>query len=110
MIPLFKVAMSKSAPALVEKVLLSGFVGQGPKVEEFERALTARIGNPKLATVNSATSGLHLALHLVTGGVAGGGGEVLTTPMTCTPTNLPLLADGLPLRGGDVGPAAVDID
>ncbi|MFI9011421.1 DegT/DnrJ/EryC1/StrS family aminotransferase [Actinosynnema sp. NPDC053489] len=110
MIPLFKVAMSGAAPALVEKVLTSGFIGQGPKVDEFESALAARIGNPKLATVNSATSGLHLALHLVTGGVGGEGGEVLTTPMTCSATNWPVLANGLRLRWVDVDPANLNMD
>jgi dTDP-4-amino-4,6-dideoxygalactose transaminase len=110
MIPLFKVAMSESAPRLVETVLLSGYVGQGPKVADFERALAARIGNPNVATVNSATSGLHLALHLVTGGVADGRGEVLTTPMTCTATNWPILANGLRIRWVDVDPATMNID
>jgi dTDP-4-amino-4,6-dideoxygalactose transaminase len=110
MIPLFKVAMSASAPALVEQVLRSGYVGQGPKVDEFERALAARIGNANVATVNSATSGLHLALHMVTGGVTGDGGEVLTTPMTCTATNWPILGNGLRIRWVDVDPANLNID
>ncbi|QFZ21230.1 DegT/DnrJ/EryC1/StrS family aminotransferase [Saccharothrix syringae] len=110
MIPLFKVSMSDAAPAEVEKVLLSGFVGQGPKVDEFERALAARIGNPRLATVNSATSGLHLALHLVTGGPGGPGGEVLTTPMTCSATNWPILANGLKIKWVDVDPGTMNVD
>ena len=112
MIPLFKVAMSDSAPKLVEEVLRSGYVGQGPKVEEFEGALAARIGNANLATVNSATSGLHLALHLVAGGAGDDrdGGEVLTTPMTCTATNWPILANGLRLRWVDVDPATLNVD
>lgn len=107
MIPLFKVAMSDSAPAQVEKVLRSGYVGQGPKVEEFERALADRLGNSNVVTVNSATSGLHLALHMVAGG---GGGEVLTTPMTCTATNWPILANGLRIRWVDVDPATLNVD
>ena len=36
MIQMFKVRMSKSASKDVKKVLDSGFVGQGPKVEEFD--------------------------------------------------------------------------
>jgi dTDP-4-amino-4,6-dideoxy-D-glucose/dTDP-4-amino-2,4-dideoxy-beta-L-xylose transaminase len=105
-IPLFKVAMSDSAPAQVEKVLRSGYVGQGPKVDEFESALATRIGNSNVVTVNSATSGLHLALHMV----AAGGGEVLTTPMTCTATNWPILANGLRIRWVDVDPATMNVD
>ena len=110
MIPLFKVAMSDSAPALVEKVLMSGYIGQGQKVAEFERALAARIGNSNVATVNSATSGLHLALHLVTGGAGAVSGEVLTSPMTCTATNWPILANGLRIRWVDVDPATLNVD
>jgi dTDP-4-amino-4,6-dideoxy-D-glucose/dTDP-4-amino-2,4-dideoxy-beta-L-xylose transaminase len=60
-IPLFKVGMTESACDRVASVLRSGYIGQGPRVEEFEDALRARIGNPHLTTVNSATSGLHLA-------------------------------------------------
>lgn len=110
MIPLFKVAMSDSAPALVEKVLLSGYIGQGQKVDEFEHALATRVRNANVVTVNSATSGLHLALHLLTGGAADDGGEVLTTPMTCTATNWPILANGLRIRWVDVDPATLNVD
>ena len=39
MIPLFKVFMDKNAHKSVRKVLESGFIGQGPKVEEFESNL-----------------------------------------------------------------------
>ena len=39
LIPLFKVFMSDEAPKEVSKVLMSGFIGQGPKVEEFEGEL-----------------------------------------------------------------------
>ena len=39
MIPLFKVYMNKNAHKEVKKVLNSGFIGQGPKVEEFESEL-----------------------------------------------------------------------
>ena len=39
MIPLFKVYMSENAPSEVEKVLRSGYIGQGPIVDEFETEL-----------------------------------------------------------------------
>ena len=38
-IPLFKVFMSEDAPAEVGKVLMSGFVGEGPQVRKFEKTL-----------------------------------------------------------------------
>jgi len=110
--------MSDDAPARVAEVLRSGFIGQGPKVEEFEQALACRIGNPLLATVNSATSGLDLALRLVAGGPADPAGgqapweqaEVLTTPLTCTATNWPILANGLRIRWADIDPATLNVD
>ncbi len=38
-IPLFKVFMANKTPEEVSKVLMSGFIGQGPKVENFETSL-----------------------------------------------------------------------
>ena len=57
MIPLFKVSMAEDAPRMVGDVLASGWIGQGPRVEEFEDRLRERLGAPHLATVNCATSG-----------------------------------------------------
>ena len=54
-IPLFKVFMSEEAPTEVGKTLMSGFVGEGPKVKEFESKLKEFIGNKKLITLNSVT-------------------------------------------------------
>jgi len=98
-IPLFKVFMAKTAARAVTKVLESGYVGQGPVVDEFEAALAEYIGNPYVATVNSGTSALHLAVHLIKDLP---GDEILTTPLTCTATNFPILANGLKLRWVDV--------
>eukprot|EP00966_Prymnesium_polylepis_P163706 3784400-Prymnesium_polylepis.1 len=66
-IPLFKVFMAP--PEELDKpvldVLHSGYVTQGPKVEAFEEELRRFFGNPRVLTLNSATSGLHLALHVI---------------------------------------------
>ncbi|MCX6800087.1 MAG: DegT/DnrJ/EryC1/StrS family aminotransferase [Candidatus Falkowbacteria bacterium] len=75
----------------LKEVLLSGFIGQGSKVNEFENALAEKLGTKNVLTVNSGTSGLHLALRLA--GV-GYGDEVITTALTCTATNWPILANG----------------
>lgn len=90
----------------LEKVLYSGYIGQGPKVEEFEKEFSKYIGTDKVLSVNSGTSALHLALRLA--GVEGG--EVITTPMTCTATNFPILANGARIVWGDIDPRTGMLD
>ncbi|MFG2885261.1 DegT/DnrJ/EryC1/StrS family aminotransferase [Streptomyces sp. NPDC048297] len=109
MIPLFKVAMSETASALVGQVLDSGYIGQGAKVDAFESALAERLDTERVLTVNSATSGLHLALHLVAE-ESGRDGEVLATALTCTATNWPILANGMRIRWVDTDPATLNLD
>ena len=98
-IPLFKVSMSEDVALRVEETLTSGYVGQGPRVEEFESVLSDYLGNPYLNTVNSATSALYLAVHMLN---LSDGDEVLTTPLTCTATNCAIVAAGAKLRWVDV--------
>lgn len=90
MIPLFKVAMSRSAGQKVAETLGSGYIGQGPAVERFEEILYELTGE-RVLTTNSCTSALDLALELI--GV-GPGDRVITTPMTCTATNSPIVKRG----------------
>ena len=90
MIPLFKVRMAPGATKRVAEVLGSGFIGQGPQVEEFERALGEFTPHPPVS-MNACTSAIHAVLmHL---GV-GPGDEVITTPLTCVASNAPILAVG----------------
>ena len=112
-IQLFKVFMSDTAGEEVAKVLNSGYIGQGSKVEEFEKNLRDHFNHEYVLTLNSGTSALHLAIHLLRtpqksvvhyDGIASydsywpgleAGDEVLATPMTCTASNWPILANGL---------------
>lgn len=105
MIPLFRVAMGSDAGVHVESTLQSGFVAQGKKVEEFEEALIPWFGR-KPITVNSGTSALTLALRLANVK----GGRVITTPMTCSATNLAILAAGAEPVWADVDPRTGLID
>lgn len=99
MIPLFKVSMSEDVVNPVTELLLSGYVGQGSKVDEFEELLAKNIGNPYINTVNSATSGLHLAIRQSN---CWEGMEILTTPLTCLATNIPILGNCHDIRWVDV--------
>ena len=65
LIPLFKVYMSKKASKEATKVLNSGFIGQGPVVEEFEEALRIKFQQEYIVTTNSATSAEHLAIRML---------------------------------------------
>ncbi|MCI0562440.1 MAG: DegT/DnrJ/EryC1/StrS family aminotransferase, partial [Nitrososphaera sp.] len=58
-------------------------------------------------TLNSGTSALHWAVRLA--GI-GHGDEVITTPMTCTATNMPILANGGKIVWADVDPNSGLID
>ena len=127
-IPLFKVFMANETPEKVSKVLMSGFIGQGPKVEEFELKLKTFFNNEKVVSVNAATSAEHLALHMLKRpadniksyfGVAFAnshwdgmepGDEVLTTPLTCTATNWPIVANGFKVKLVDVDLNTCNID
>jgi dTDP-4-amino-4,6-dideoxygalactose transaminase len=90
----------------VAAVLASGELEHGRKVEQFEAALRVRIRNPHLVAVNSATSGLTLAVRLA----AGSPGEVLSTPLTFEATNWAIRAAGLRIRWVDVDPATLNVD
>ena len=126
-IPLFKVYMSPKAKGAVNEVLDSGFIGEGPKVKQFELNLKSYFNAHKeyydITTVNSATSAEHLLYSYfkkdreITTEVYDGvaytttkwealqpDDEVLTTALTCTATNWPIINEGLNLRWVDVDP------
>ncbi len=128
MIPLFKVFISDKASDSVSKVLDSGYIGQGPVVDKFEEHLKEWFRLDYLLTTNSATSAEHLALHLLkrktdNQKVFDGAGtynshwngledgdEVLCTPLTCTATNWPVLANNLKIKWVDVDSNNLNMD
>lgn len=100
--------MSAKAPEEVGKVLMSGFIGQGEKVEKFEEMLREHFSYPFINTVNSCTSGLELALQMVKGDAQDS--EVITTPLTCTATNFAILSRGMKIKWADVNPNTCNLD
>lgn len=108
MIPLFKVSMSPVASVAVSDVLASGFIGQGPKVEEFEDKLQAVLkSKTRPVTVNSCTSAIDLALELC--GI-GPGDEVITSPQTCFASNVGAIHRHATIRWADIDPLTGLID
>lgn len=87
-IAMFKPFVSAESVDLVSQVLVSGWIGEGPRVKAFECAMRNRFGFRYALALNSGTAGIRLALALA--GV-GPGDEVITTPQTCTATNTAIL-------------------
>jgi len=107
-IPLFKVFTTNNAALNVERTLDSGYTGQGPRAEEFEAAVRdfEALDRLPLATM-TGTHALDLAYHLA--GVCKGA-KVISTPMTCTATNVPLAQRGAEILWADVDPETGLID
>ncbi len=106
-IPLFKVYMPESVLEPLSHTLMSGYIGQGPRVEAFEKALAPWVENQNVLTLNSGTSALMLALRLSN---VGYGDEVISTAMTCTATNVPIMAMGAKIVWADINPRDGNID
>jgi dTDP-4-amino-4,6-dideoxygalactose transaminase len=99
-IPFAKPSIGPEEEEAVIKVLRSGWLTTGTEAKNFEEEFAAYIKSPKALAVNSATSGLHLALEAF--GI-GPGDKVITSPYTFTAT-----AEVIRYLGAD--PVFADID
>lgn len=88
MINMFQPYISDTAFEKLQQVLHGRWIGQGNIVNEFEESIQKKLGLPYAVAVNSSSSAIRLALAII--GVRPGD-EVITTPMTCTLTNHPIL-------------------
>lgn len=107
MIPIAKPLLGKEEIDAVTKVLSSGMIAQGPKVEEFELAFSEYTGCEHAAAVNSGTAALHIALlaHNI-----GKEAEVITTPFSFIATANSILYTGAKPVFADVKPDTYNID
>src|SRR6201747_2792554 len=78
-IPIAKPILDEREVEAVRRVILSGWVTQGPEVAAFEREFASFVGAPHACAVSNCTTALHLALLAV--GV-GAGDEVITVSHT----------------------------
>ena len=100
MIPIAKPFLGEAEAEAARRVVLSGWVTQGPEVAAFEREFAARLGAPYACAVSNCTTALHLALLAV--GV-GPGDEVITASHS-------FIATANSIRYCGAEPVFVDID
>ncbi|CAE7860220.1 unnamed protein product [Symbiodinium microadriaticum] len=111
---------------LIEEEKLTGWIGQGPKVEEFEKSISNYLKIPdqiykdtpqkyerwtdseSVLAVNSCTSAMELALHLVNDGCSDG--EIITNPISCFASVSAILSRGLKPRFADIDPETGNLD
>ena len=116
-LPLFKVFMSEDVVKPISDVLMSGFITQGPNVDKFEEKLSEYFGNSNLLTLNSATSGLTLALRLLLNpdqennwpGIDIENDYVLSPALTCFATNASILANNCKIKWIDTDNTTANI-
>ena len=107
-IVLFYPNIPKTAIEEVTKVLQSRWIGQGPRVAQFEKEFSEKFaGQGSSLAVGSGTDALHLAYILA--GLKEGD-EVITPVFTCTATTIPFLYMGVKFLFADVDPETLNID
>jgi dTDP-4-amino-4,6-dideoxygalactose transaminase len=106
-IVLFHPYVPKAAIQGVTEVLQSRWIGQGPRVAQFEKDFSKRFaGGGRSLAVGSGTDALHLA-YLLAG--LQEGDEVITPVFTCTATSIPFLYMGVKIVFADVDPTTLNI-
>jgi perosamine synthetase len=99
-IPVARPWMGEQEAAAARRVILSGWVTQGPEVAAFEREFAGAVGTPHACAVSSCTTALHLALTAL--GV-GADDEVITVSHS-------FIATANAIRYCGATPVFVDID
>ena len=107
MIRMFKPCMSEKAGPAVAEILKTTWIGQGPVVDRVEKKFEKMFNAAGALTLNSCTSAIHLALILAN---VEERDEVITTPMTCSATNIPILYQKAKPVFADIQRTSLNID
>lgn len=106
-LPFTRPSLDEATIAGVVEVLRSGWITSGPKVLEFEAALSRLFDGRPVRAMSSATGALEIALTLA--GV-GPGDEVITTPLSWVATANVIVRAGARPVFVDVDPVTRNID
>ncbi len=91
----------------VAATIATGWVSQGPRVQEFEAAFAARVGAPEAVATTNCTTALQLALYV--SGV-GPGDEVIVPSMSFIATANAVWQNGATPVFADVDPRTYNLD
>jgi len=106
MIPVCKPSFDDQTKKELLEVLDSGWVGQGPKVKEFEEKFAEYVGAKYAVATNSCTSALDLCLKVYDIK----DGELITTPMTFVSDAIVGEWNGMDVTFADIDPRTLCID
>jgi dTDP-4-amino-4,6-dideoxygalactose transaminase len=106
-LPFSKPTIDEATIASVADTLRSGWITSGPKVQEFEKQLSAYFGGRPVRTFNSGTCTMEIALRIA--GI-GAGNEVITTPISWVATANVILEVGATPVFADIDPVTRNID
>ena len=100
-------SIDEATIAGVVDVLRSGWITSGPKVTEFQNALSQLFGGRPVRAFNSGTCTMEIALRIAGIGV---GDEVITTPLSWVATSNVILEVGATPVFVDIDPVTRNID
>ena len=106
-IPFTRPSFDEATIAAVAEVLRSGWVTSGPKLAEFEAALSAYFGNRPVRCFANGTATMKIALQVA--GI-GPGDEVITTPISWVATSNVILSVGATPVFVDIDPRTRNLD
>jgi dTDP-4-amino-4,6-dideoxygalactose transaminase len=106
-IPFTRPSFNQETIDAVAEVLRSGWVTSGPKLAEFEAALSAYFGGRPVRCFANGTATMKIALQVA--GI-GAGDEVITTPISWVATSNVILSVGATPVFVDIDPVTRNID